>query len=237
MAINNDLRELQKAIGYKFKNQNLLKQALMHTSYVFEARLEKIDSNQRMEFLGDAVLELAITNILYEKLPNADEGELSSLRAKLVCTAGLARVARGIGLSKYIILGRGAEKGREHENPTVLEDTFEAIVGAVYLDGGWRKTFSFIRDTFEVCILNALEGKTQKYDSWDKKTSLQIELQKRGSVKIKYKLVREEGPPHEKVFFVEVYLGKELLGSGNGNSKKEAEQNAAGKALEAMNVS
>jgi ribonuclease-3 len=237
MAINNDLRELQKAIGYKFKNPDLLKQSLMHTSYVFEAGLAKIDSNQRMEFLGDAVLELAVTNILYEKLPNADEGELSSLRAKLVCTAGLARVARGIGLSNYIVLGKGAEKGREWENPTVLEDAFEAIVGAVYLDGGWRKASSFVRSIFEVSVLNVLEGKTQKYDSWDKKTSLQIELQKHGSVKIKYKLVKEEGPPHEKVFFVEVYLGKKLLGSGTGNSKKEAEQSAAGKALEAMNVS
>ncbi|MDR1779006.1 MAG: ribonuclease III [Clostridiales Family XIII bacterium] len=232
-----DLKELQKSIGYRFKDSSYLKNALMHSSYVNEQGLDRTMSNQRLEFLGDAVLELCMGSLLYDMLPQADEGELSHLRAKLVCTAGLARVARSIGLSQYLVLGKGAEKSREWDNPSVLEDALEALIGAVFLDGGWKKAYALVSRLFRVSVMNAIEGDSAAYDRWDRKTALQIELQKKGSVSIRYKLVREEGPPHEKIFYVDVFLGEKRLGSGRGYSKKEAEQDAAGEALEKMHVS
>jgi ribonuclease-3 len=236
MARRTDYKELQHRIGYHFKNIDLLKNAFMHTSYVNEQGMDKTKSNQRMEYLGDAVVELSITDVIFERLPDADEGRLSSLRAKLVCTSGLARAAAEMRLGEYLILGNGAEKGNERTNPTVLEDAFEALVGAVYLDGGWKKAKNFVFHALQVSILNAIEGIGRASYSWDRKTALQIELQKKGSVKISYKLVKEEGPPHERVFTVNVFADGKLLGSGVGCSKKEAEQGAAGHALEEMNV-
>jgi ribonuclease-3 len=236
MSAKRDLKELQRRIGYRFKNPELLENALMHTSYVNEQGFDKTTSNQRLEYLGDAVVELSVTNVIFAKLPDADEGVLSNLRAKLVCTSGLARVARNLGLGEYHILGKGADKGRERENPTVLEDAFEALAGAIFLDGGWKKASTFVYNALEVSMLNAVDGIGSDKGAWDRKTALQIELQKNGPVKITYKLRREEGPPHEKLFYVDVYLYDRLLGSGSGYSKKEAEQDAAGHALEDLNV-
>jgi ribonuclease-3 len=232
-----DLKDLQKKMGYRFRSPVLLEQALLHTSYVNESGLEKSDSNQRLEFLGDAVVELTVTQALFDLLPDADEGTLSSLRAKLVCTASLSGVARGLNVGEYIVLGKGAEKGHERENPTVLEDAFEAIVGAVYLDSGWKKASSFVYKCLEVSILNVVESSGRVVNAWDKKTALQIELQKNGSVRIEYVVCGEQGPNHEKVFEVEVYADGRRLGAGFGYSKKEAEQDAAGHALKILNVS
>ncbi|MDR0851090.1 MAG: ribonuclease III [Clostridiales Family XIII bacterium] len=232
------LKELQKKIGYRFRNLLHLQHALMHTSYVNEIGLDKTQSNQRLEYLGDAVVELVVTGTIFNKMPDADEGTLSNLRAKLVCTAGLSRIAADLGLGQYLILGRGADKGHERENPSVLEDLYEAIAGAIFLDGGYKKAADFVYNTMEVPILNAVDAVSTaggRVESWDRKTALQIELQKKGSVCITYKLKKEDGPPHEKVFYVDVYLRDKRLGSGVGYSKKEAEQNAAGDAL--MNLS
>ncbi|MDR1953652.1 MAG: ribonuclease III [Clostridiales Family XIII bacterium] len=236
MPEKRDFKELQRRIGYRFKDAELLENALMHTSYVNEQGFDKTMSNQRLEYLGDAVVELSVTNAIFAKLPDADEGVLSNLRAKLVCTSGLARVARNLGLGEYLVLGKGADKGRERENPTVLEDAFEALAGAIFLDGGWKKASTFVYNALEVSILNAMDGIGRDKGTWDRKTALQIELQRKGPVKISYRLRREEGPPHEKRFYVDVYLYDEILGSGSGYSKKEAEQDAAGHALEDLNV-
>ncbi|MDR3072318.1 MAG: ribonuclease III [Clostridiales Family XIII bacterium] len=232
-----DLKELQKEIGYHFKNVSLLQNALMHLSYVNEQRLDRAMSNQRLEFLGDAVLQLCMGSLLFDLRSEADEGELSHLRSKLVCTSGLERVARSIRLSEYLLLGKGAEKTREWDNPTVLEDAMEAVIGAVYLDGGWKKAYKVVEKLFRVSVLNLLEKSEEAHDYWDKKTALQIAIQKQGSAKILYRLIREEGVQHRKLFYVDVCLDGKRIGSGHGHSKKEAEQNAAGDALEMMNVS
>jgi ribonuclease-3 len=231
-----ELKELQSKIGYRFKTLELLKNALMHTSYVNELGLEKSMSNQRLEYLGDAVIELAVTNIIFDMLPGADEGQLTSLRAELVCTSGLSRVANDIGLGPYLVLGKGADKSGERENPTVLEDAFEALAGAIFLDGGWRKASAFVDRTMKLFILNAMSDSSKVSKYKDRKSALQMELQRRGSVKINYKLKKMEGPPHDRIFHVEVYSGGKLLGSGKGYSKKEAEQNAAGEALRSFGM-
>jgi ribonuclease-3 len=230
-TMDRDLKELQNRIGYKFRTLELLKNALMHTSYVNELGLEKTTSNQRLEYLGDAVIELAVTNTLFELLPEADEGQLTSLRAELVCTSGLSRVANDIELGKYLVLGRGADKSGERENPTVLEDAFEALAGAVFIDGGWRKAAAFVDRTMKVFVLNAMSDSSKVSKYKDRKSALQMELQKTGTVKISYKLKKTEGPPHERIFHIEVHSGGKHLGTGIGLSKKEAEQNAAGEAL------
>jgi ribonuclease-3 len=206
----------------------------MHTSYVNEIGLEKTMSNQRLEYLGDAVIELAVTNIIFEMLPDADEGQLTSLRSELVCTSGLSRVANDIGLGEHIVLGKGAEKTGERENPTVLEDAYEALAGAIFLDGGWKKASDFVNRTMKLFILNAMSASSRVSKFSDRKSVLQMELQKQGMVKILYKLKKTEGPPHERVFHVSVYAGGKVLGNGQGYSKKEAEQNAAGQALERL---
>ncbi|MDR1028322.1 MAG: ribonuclease III [Clostridiales Family XIII bacterium] len=236
MSTSLDFKELQQKIGYRFKDRALLENAMMHPSYVNEHGYDKTMSNQRLEYLGDAVVELSVTSAIFEKLPDADEGAMSSLRAKLVCTSGLAGVARGMHLGRYLILGRGADMGNERENPTVLEDAFEALVGAIFLDGGWRKASTFVCRSMEAHIRNAIEGIGGPGKPSDRKSALQMELQKQGPAKITYRLRGEEGPPHERTFYVDVFLRSRLLGSGVGYSKKEAEQDAAGYALEAMNV-
>ena len=225
---------LQNRIGYRFRHLEHLKNALMHTSYVNELGMGKDMSNQRLEYLGDAVVELAVTKIIYEMLPDADEGQLTSIRSELVSTTGLSRVASDIGLGEYLVLGRGAEKTGERTNPTVLEDAYEALAGAVYIDGGWRKAFSFVERTMEVFILNTMSDSSKVSKFSDRKSALQAELQKNGTTKISYKLKKTEGPPHERVFYISVYENGKLLGSGIGFSKKEAEQNAAGEALDRL---
>jgi ribonuclease-3 len=229
-----DLRNLQKDIHYKFRDRALLENALMHTSYVNEQGMERSMSNQRLEYLGDAVIELVVTDIIFDKLPDADEGLLTQLRSQLVCTAGLSRVARSIGLGEYIILGKGADMTGERDNPTILEDAFEALSGAIYLDGGWKKADSFVRSTMQVSILNAIDDIGGRPTGSDRKSALQIELQKKGQTHISYRVAAAEGPAHDKTFYVDVYASGKMLGSGVGSSKKEAEQDAAGKALDAL---
>jgi ribonuclease-3 len=196
--------------------------------------MERIMSNQRLEYLGDAVIELVVTDIIFDKLPDADEGLLTQLRSQLVCTAGLARVAVSIGLGDYLVLGKGADMTGERDNPTILEDAFEALAGAIYIDGGWKKADAFVRDTMQVSILNAIDAIHGKPTGADRKSALQMELQKSGQTRITYRVVASEGPAHDRTFYVDVYAGDKMLGSGIGSSKKEAEQNAAGKALDVL---
>jgi ribonuclease-3 len=229
-----ELKRLQKEIRYRFRDKALLENALMHTSYVNEQGMERGMSNQRLEYLGDAVIELVVTDIIFDKLPDADEGLLTQLRSQLVCTAGLARVARSIGLGDYLILGKGAEMTGERDNPTILEDAFEALSGAIYLDGGWKKADIFVRSAMQVSILNAIDDIGGRPTGSDRKSALQIALQKSGQAHISYRVAAAEGPAHDKTFYVDVYSSGKILGSGVGSSKKEAEQDAAGKALEVL---
>jgi ribonuclease-3 len=234
MTERSELKGLQKEIRYRFRDMALLENALMHTSFVNEQGMERILSNQRLEYLGDAVIELVVTDIIFDKLPDADEGLLTQLRSQLVCTAGLARVARRIGLGVYLILGKGAEMTGERDNPTILEDAFEALAGAIYLDGGWKKAEGFVRNTMQVSILNAIDALGGRPTGADRKSALQIALQKKGQSRISYRVAAAEGPAHDRTFYIDVYAGGKVLGSGVGSSKKEAEQDAAGKALDAM---
>jgi ribonuclease-3 len=234
MTERSELKKLQKEIRYKFRDKSLLENALMHTSYVNEQGMKRNMSNQRLEYLGDAVIELVVTDIIFDKLPDADEGLLTQLRSQLVCTAGLSRVARSIGLGAYLLLGKGAEMTGERDNPTILEDAFEALSGAIYLDGGWKKADSFVRSAMQVSILNAIDDIGGRPTGSDRKSALQIMLQKKGQTNISYRVAAAEGPPHDKTFYVDVYSGGKMLGSGVGSSKKEAEQDAAGKAIDAL---
>jgi len=234
MTERSEFKGLQKEIRYKFRDRALLENALTHTSYVNEQGMERIMSNQRLEYLGDAVIELVVTDIIFDKLPNADEGLLTQLRSQLVCTAGLARVARQVDLGDYLILGKGAERTGERDNPTILEDAFEALAGAIYLDGGWKKAEGFVRGTMQVSILNAIDALGGRPTGADRKSALQIELQRKGQTRISYRVAADEGPAHDKTFYVDVFAGGKMLGSGVGSSKKEAEQDAAGKALDVL---
>jgi ribonuclease-3 len=234
MAEATELKELQKEIRYRFRDKSLLENALMHTSYVNEQGMERILSNQRLEYLGDAVIELVVTDIIFDKLPDASEGLLTQLRSQLVCTAGLSRVARSIRLGDHLILGKGAEMTGERDNPTILEDAFEALAGAIYLDGGWKKADNFVRNAMKVSILNAIDDIGGRPTGSDRKSALQMVLQKKGQTHISYRVAAAEGPAHDKTFYVDVYAAGKMLGSGVGSSKKEAEQDAAGKALDAL---
>jgi ribonuclease-3 len=229
-----DFKALARRIGYRFRDEKLLHMAFMHTSFVNEHPDMGFESNQRLEYLGDAVVELTVTNELYFLLPEASEGRLSSIRAKLVCTEALSYAAGQLGLADCLMMGKGADKTGERENPSVLEDAFEALAGAVYLDGGFKKASRFVKKALEVQIRNAVDGRGGLEGNGDYKTALQIALQKNGAADIRYELQMDEGPPHDRVFYMDVLHEGEVVGSGFGRSKKDAEQMAAKRALRAI---
>lgn len=218
------LRELEKKTGYTFKEFSLLKQAMMHSSYTNEKHLPKYRCNERLEFLGDAVLELVSSEYLFKDSPHTPEGELTKTRASMVCEPSLALCARDIGLGDYLLLGKGEESTGGRERDSVISDAMEALIGAVYLDGGFTSAKEFIHRF----ILTDLENKKLFYDS---KTILQEMVQADKSGKITYCLVREEGPDHNKSFEVEVRIGGAAYGEGRGRTKKSAEQQAAYQAI------
>ena len=218
--MQNKLEELQKKIGYSFENSELLRSALMHSSYTNEKRLPKYKCNERLEFLGDAVLELISSEFLYfedEKMP---EGELTKFRASVVCEPSLAFCAREIGLGDYLLLGKGEEVTGGRLRDSITSDALEALIGAVYLDGGFASAKEFVLQY----VLNDLESKKLFFDS---KTILQEIVQGNFTEMISYHLIKEEGPDHNKLFFVEVYIGDTSYGEGSGRTKKAAEQEAA----------
>ena len=218
--MQNKLEELQKKIGYSFENSELLRSALMHSSYTNEKRLPKYKCNERLEFLGDAVLELISSEFLYfedEKMP---EGELTKFRASVVCEPSLAFCAREIGLGDYLLLGKGEEVTGGRLRDSITSDALEALIGAVYLDGGFASAKEFVLQY----VLNDLESKKLFFDS---KTILQEIVQGNFTEAISYHLMKEEGPDHNKLFFVEVCIGETSYGEGSGRTKKAAEQEAA----------
>ena len=218
------LKELEKKINYTFKDFTLLKQAMMHSSYTNEKHLPKYRCNERLEFLGDAVLELVSSEFLFKESPHPPEGELTKTRASMVCEPSLALCARDIGLGEYLLLGKGEEATGGRMRDSVTSDAMEALIGAVYLDGGFTSANEFIHRF----VLTDLEDKKLFYDS---KTILQEMVQAEKGGAIRYRLTGEEGPDHNKSFCVEVLIGESVYGDGCGRTKKAAEQQAAYRAI------
>ena len=223
-----DYRMLQDEIGYHFNDEALLIHALTHSSYSNEQHTGRVGSNERLEFLGDAVLELVSSEYFYGLYPEMPEGELTKLRASFVCEPALAETAETIPLSRYILLGKGEESTGGRTRPSLISDAFEALIGAVYLDGG----FANAKEIILKYILNDVENKRFFYDS---KTILQEVIQSGNADKQPvYSLVSEDGPDHMKRFTVSVELDGEVLGTGTATSKKHAEQKAAFEALKKL---
>ena len=224
------MQELEKKLQYEFKDKALLSNALTHSSYANENRRSGIESNERLEFLGDSILGMVVAEFLYRRYGDMPEGRMTRFRAELVCERSLHAVAEEIDLGSYISLGRGEEQGGGRTRPSILADAVEAVLAAVYLDGGFAAEKRII-DRF--ILANALNGEC---DSADYKTRLQEYLQRDGSQDITYAMIAERGPDHMKTFTAEVSLNGRSLGTGEGHSKKAAEQAAARSALEVLGV-
>lgn len=222
--MKNKLEELESRIGYHFQNTELLRTAMMHSSYINEHHLEKYQSNERLEFLGDAVLELVSSEFLYKEHPNVSEGELTRTRASMVCEPSLAFCARDLELGSYLLLGKGEEATGGRERESVTSDAMEALIGAIYLDSGFTSAKEFIHKY----VLSDLENKKLFFDS---KSILQEIVQAQEGKNVVYQLLGEEGPDHNKRFFVEVYIADVRYGTGKGRTKKAAEQEAAYQAI------
>ncbi|MCM1187226.1 MAG: ribonuclease III [Lachnoclostridium sp.] len=218
------LEALEDKIGYKFNNRAFLKQALTHSSFANEQKINKIGNYERVEFLGDAVLELVSSEFLFKEHPDIPEGELTKLRASMVCEPALAFCANDLELKNFILLGRGEESTGGRNRDSIISDVMEAVIGAIYLDGGMEPA----RDFISRFILSDLEDKSLFYDS---KSNLQELIQGKLKKEFHYELLEESGPEHDKVFQVELFMEGESLGRGSGKSKKAAEQQAAYKAL------
>ena len=210
---------LEERIGYRFNDRTLLKQAITHSSFTNEQKIRKNRNYERLEFLGDAVLELVSSEFLFQEHEGMSEGELTKLRASMVCEPSLAFCARDLELGKFMLLGRGEENTGGRRRDSIVSDVMEAVIGAIYLDGGMDAARDFI-DRF---VLSDLEDKQLFYDS---KSNLQ-ELKK----ELEYRLLEESGPEHDKMFRVSVRMESEILGTGEGRTKKAAEQQAAYRAL------
>lgn len=224
MREEQDLSALEKTIGYRFENRELLKQALTHSSYANERRINKTENYERLEFLGDAVLELVSSEFLFHRQPRLPEGKMTKLRASMVCESALAFCARDIRLEEYILLGKGEECTGGRKRDSITSDVMEAVIGAIYLDGGMVPAKAYI-DRF---VLSDLEHKKLFYDS---KSNLQEVVQGKLKKDLEYELLDVYGPEHDQIFRVQVRMGEEVLGTGEGHTKKAAEQQAAYKAL------
>ena len=216
--------EFETLIGYEFKNPHLLQQALTHSSYANEKHMKKHSDNERLEFLGDAVLEVISSEFLFTNYPDLPEGNLTKLRASLVCEPTLAACTQQIQLGEFIRLGKGEDMTGGRTRKSILSDALEAVIGAIYLDGGFTNAKEFILKF----ILTDIEHKKLFYDS---KTILQEVVQGHYEESLNYKLIGESGPDHDKSFSVEVRIGEKVIGTGTGHTKKAAEQEAAYQAL------
>lgn len=218
------LKELENRIGYGFQDKSLLKCALTHSSFVNEQKINKNDNYERLEFLGDAVLELVSSDFLYREHPKVPEGELTKLRASMVCEPALAFCARDLELEQFILLGKGEENTGGRGRDSITSDVMEAVIGAIYLDGGMEPAKAFIYRF----VLSDLEDKRLFYDS---KSNLQELIQGTLKKDFHYVLLEESGPEHDKTFVSEIIMENECLGRGSGKTKKAAEQQAAYRAL------
>ena len=219
-----DLEKLEERIGYQFRDKNLLRQALTHSSFTNERKINKTENYERLEFLGDAVLELVSSEYLFKGHPSIPEGELTKMRASMVCEPSLAFCAKDLELGKFIRLGKGERSTGGRERDSITSDVMEAVIGAIYLDGGMEQAKNYINKF----VLSDLEDKQLFYDS---KSSLQELMQGKLKKDFCYELIEESGPEHNKTFRVLVRTEEEILGEGSGRTKKAAEQQASYKAL------
>ena len=226
-----DFKELQKKLNIKFKNSNLLKQAFVHRSYLNENPAFELNHNERLEFLGDAVLELVVTEYLYKNYPDLAEGEMTSLRAALVNSQMLAQIADHLGFNDFLFLSKGEAKETGRGRQYILANTFEAFTGAYYLDRGYQAAAEFINKNLLPGLKNIIDKKLWR----DHKSLFQETAQERVGITPNYEVLSESGPDHDKNFEVGVYLGKELVAQGEGASKNEAQQKAAENALKLKN--
>ena len=212
--------QMEQKIGYSFQDKRLLRQALTHSSCANEQKINKTQDYERLEFLGDAVLELVSSDYIYREHPDMSEGQMTKCRSSIVCEPALAFCARDIGLEQYILLGKGEEATGGRDRDSIISDVMEAVIGAIYLDSGMEDAKTFIHRF----VLSDLEHKQLFYDA---KTILQEEVQKENGGTLRYELVSEEGPEHDKTFVVEAVINDVKVGRGIGHSKKAAEQKAA----------
>ena len=221
------LEKLELKIGYRFRDTSLLKQAMTHSSYANEKKIFKMKDYERLEFLGDAVLELVSSEFLFQSHPEMPEGKLTKLRSSCVCEPALAFCAREIALEKFMFLGKGEEATGGRNRDSITSDVCEALIGAIYLDGGFANAKEFIYKF----VLSDIENKQLFYDS---KTILQEIVQRENEGMLHYVLIKEEGPDHDKTFIVEAKIDDKKIGEGSGRTKKAAEQQAAYQAILAM---
>ena len=222
------LKDLEAVIGYKFRNISLLQNALTHSSYANERWHNSLLSNERLEFLGDSVLGMLVAEYLYRSFPNRPEGELTRMRADMVCEQTLAAAANRIGLGEHLLLGHGEEQGGGRTRNSILADAMESVIAASFLDGGMEAALQIVRTFIFV------EVPVTKLHNADYKTQLQEMVQQKKNQTLAYELVGQSGPDHDKRFDVEVSLNGVVVGSGSGSSKKRAEQNAARAAIEKL---
>ena len=224
------MKTLEEKLGYSFKNPQLLEDALYHSSYANEHRGHGIESNERLEFLGDAVLDLVTAEVLYKEHPDLPEGDLTRIRAALVCEESLHEAAESLGLGEYLKLGRGEEAGGGRKRPSILADATESVFAAVYLDGGMKAAEEIIHRV----LLDREREEVVEERRRDYKTALQELVQRKPEQVLQYEMVGSSGPDHAKVFEARVTINGDEAGRGTGRSKKEAEQAAARSVLEAL---
>ena len=223
------MSDLEQRIGYIFEDRSLLEEALTHSSYANEHGLGRLGCNERLEFLGDAVLSAVVADHLYRTLPDVEEGELTKQRAAMVCESALAMFARDIDLGKDMRFGKGELKTHGNERDSILSDCFEAVIAAIYLDGGVEAARKFI-------ARHVLQEASGAELSRDYKTELQEVIQQNPEEKLRYVHTAESGPEHDKTFTVEIWLNSNVIATATGHSKKQAEQNAAAEALRLMGL-
>lgn len=225
-----ELSKLEKSIKYEFRDKNFLKEALTHRSYLNENPKWNLPDNERLEFLGDAVLELAVTEELFKRFPEYKEGQMTGLRAALVNYLMLAEVAKSFNLEKFVLLSRGEAKDTGRARDVILANAIEALIGAIYLDGGYKSVQKFVNDLVMSHLQEVIRGGLYK----DPKSALQEKIQEKAKVTPIYKVLSETGPDHDKLFTVGVYISNKLTAQGTGHSKQEAESEAARIALESL---
>lgn len=222
--------DLQKHLKLNFKNPQILHQALIHRSYLNENQQDNISSNERYEFLGDAVLETWISDYLFRQYPQYQEGDLTNLRALSVCTQNLSQIAKNINLSEYLLLSKGEEKNGGRQNPSILADTLESVIGAIYLDQGMSAVSKFLHQH----LTPSIQKISQLQNLKDPKSTFQEIAQAKTGTTPHYQVVSQKGPDHKKIFEVAAYIGQKLIATGTGNSKQKAEEDAASKASQLL---
>lgn len=227
-----NISDFEEKIDYTFKNLSNLFVALTHSSYANENKDEKLKSNERLEFLGDAVLNIAISEKIYTDFSGLAEGELTKMRAAIVCEPSLMKCANQIEIGKYLLLGKGEELSGGRTRASILSDAMEALIGAIYLDGGLKNAKKFVYKVMN----KTLEESSSGLIFMDYKSQLQELIQKKSEEKITYEIIEEKGPDHNKIFVSQLKIGDNIFGIGEGKTKKEAEQNAANAALKRIDA-